>query len=451
MVPSARPPLFLLSALLLALAACEAGDDDTATEADDESTAEQAPDDPDESDDADEPDEPDEPDDAGEAEEPGEAGEGADEAEDDAAAGNPAECVDEAPDGGVFVDEADFRHADHVEATYEDTHKLLEIATPLADQPERFALVQCGLETPELDDDVHVIEVPVESAVTLTTTNLPHFDALDAVDRLAGVGEPDFVATPSVRDRIEDGELEGYGTAEGGPDLERVIDLGPDLLILDAFGEDALEQVQRLTEAGVPALLNGDFDETTLLGRAEWVKVTGMLLNREAEAEAVFDEVAAGYEEVRDHAADLDDRPLVLADEPFEGTWFAAGGESFLANGISDAGGEYAFADDDSTGSLEFDIETVLDEGGDAHVWIQAGSVDGTLDDLLAVDERFAEIRAFQEGEVWAADAQATPTGGNARFEGAYLYADEFLADLAAIFHPDEFDHEPVFFGRVEE
>jgi hypothetical protein len=37
-------------------------------------------------------------------------------------------------------------------------------------------------------------------------------------------------------------------------------------------------------------------------------------------------------------------------------------------------------------------------------------------------------------------------------FEVAYTRADLFLADLAAILHPDEMgDHDLVFFGRVGE
>lgn len=429
-----RPlPMFLitlLSVLALGLTACTDDAPETAEPTDD-TEADAEPDEPD-----------------------GDAAEEADDADDaagDALTANPTDCLDEVPPGGAFPEQASFSHAEAVDVTYFDTHKLLEISTPFGEEPERFALVQCGLEAEDLDDDVHVVEVPIDTAISLTTTPLPHYDALDAAETVAGVGVTDFVSTESIRDRIDAGEVESYATAEGAPDIERVIAAAPDVLVLDAFGEETLDDVARLADADVPSLLNSDFYETTLLGRAEWVKVTGMLLNAEAAAGDVFADVAANYEEVRAAVADVDDRPQVLAEQPFEGTWFAPGGASFIANGIADAGGEYVFGDNDETGSSPYDIETVIDQAADADVWIQAGSVHGTLDDLIAIDERVAEIRAFAEGNVWAVDAQATPEGANPRFERAFLAADEFLADLVAIFHPDAIDHEPVYYGRVEE
>lgn len=428
--PALPPVLALLIVLTLALAACA----EDAPPPDDPDTDDAAAD----LDDTDPDGAPDPDDDAGDtAAEPLSA--------------NPDDCLDEVPEGGAFPEQASFEHAEAVDVTYHDTYKLLEISTPFGDEPEQVALVQCGLEAADLDDGVPRIEVPVESAISLTTTPLPHFDALGATDVVVGVGDADLVATPSVREAIEDRDLGSYATAGGPPDLEQVIATSPEVLVIDAFGEETLDDVARLADAGVPALLNSDFLETTLLGRAEWVKVTAMLLNAEAAADDVFAEIESAYDEVREAVADVDERPRVLAEQPFEGTWYAPGGASFLATGIADAGGEYVFADNDETGSTPYDIETVIDQASDADVWIQAGSVHGSRDDLLAIDDRVSEITAFAEGEVWAVDAQATPEGANPRFETAFLGADEFLADLVAIFHPDAIDHEPVYFGRVEE
>jgi len=365
-------------------------------------------------------------------------------------------CVEDATeDVDYFPDKVEFEEATGVDVAYSATYKLVEVTPPDAPDAEPFRIVlhQCGTPDPELDTeiaDVPVIQVPVDEVVSLTTTNLPHFDELDATDRLVGVGTPDFVTTESVRERIDAGEVEGFADAEGQPDIEQLVAAGPDLVVMDAFGDAVLDDVGRLREAGIPTAVNADFDEETLLGRAEWLKFTSLFLNAEAEATTRFDEIAGRYEEIVERAAEADEQPTVFANTPFEGTWFIPGGGSFLANAIADAGGEYVFDDDDATGGVQVDFETVLDRAGDADVWIQAGSVDGSLDDLLAEDERFAQFAAFTEGEVYAYDRWVTEGGGNAVFETAYTRADLFLADLAKIFHPDVFDdHEFVFFGRV--
>lgn len=358
------------------------------------------------------------------------------------------------PDADHFPDKIAVDEAQGFSVSYHDTYKVVEVHPPdTGGEPLALVLHQCGTPAPDLDGDLadaQVIEVPVDDVVTLTTTNLPHFAELDAVDRLAGVGVGAFVATPEVRSRIDAGELEDFADAEGQPDIERLVAAAPDLLIMDGFGDAVLEETARTVEAGVPTALNVDFDEATLLGRAEWLKFTALFWNAEAAAGAAYDRIAADYAEISERATGAGDPPEVFVNTPFEGVWFTPGGESYLANAIADAGGRYVFADDDTSGSLQLDIETVLDAASDADVWLQAGSVHGSLDDLAAQDERFRRFRAFADGEVWAYDRQTTEGGGNPVFETAYTRADLFLADLAKIFHPDEFeDHDFVFFGRV--
>jgi len=365
-------------------------------------------------------------------------------------------CVTEAAEGvDYFPDKVEFSQAAGVDVRYTDTYKVVEVRVPGGAQarPVRYVLLQCGAPRPSLEGDLadaRVIEVPAQQVISLTTTNLPHFDELGAVDQLVGVGTASFVTTPAVRRRVESGGIDDYAGAEGQPQTEKIIGAGPDLLILDAFGETVTETVERFEAADIPTAVNADFDEQTLLGRAEWLKFTALFLNREAEANTSFDRIAARYREVAEAGQAAGERPTVLFNTPFEGTWFTPGGDSFQASAVADAGGDYVFGDDDSSGSLELDIETVLDEAADADVWLQAGSVNGSLDDLLAVDERFDEFAAFRQGQVWAYDRRVTDSGGNAVFELAYTRADLFLADLVEILHPGALsDHELVFFGKV--
>lgn len=377
-------------------------------------------------------------------------------------------CVEDYEEGrDYFPSKVAFSHTTNVSVEYADTYKVVTV-TPLRAPdatPVRYVLHQCGTPAPDLEaaareeaeggaetdlSGAQVIEVPVAEVVTLTTSNLPHFDAIGMVDRLVGVGTPDFVTTESVRARIEEGAVTGFADSTGAADLEALIAAGPDLLVMDGFGDTVLEEVQRFVDAGIPTVLNADFVEGDLLGRAEWLKLTSLFLNAEAEAEAAYDEIATAYEEIEAEAAASSRRPSVFANTPFEGTWYIPGGDSYFAHAVEDAGGAYVLADDPSQSTLQLDFETVLDRAADADVWLQAGSVHGTLDDLLATDARFGEFKAFRDGEVYAYDAWTSPGGGYAVFEIAYTRADWFLADLVKILHPELLpDHELRFFGQV--
>jgi iron complex transport system substrate-binding protein len=363
-------------------------------------------------------------------------------------------CIETFDEGvDYFPSKVTFDEATGVTVTYEDSYKVVEVTTLDGAAPQRYVLLQCGADEPELTGPLakaQVVEVPVDNVITLTTTNLPHFDELGAVETVTGVGTGDFVTTQSILDRIAAGEVRDYATAEGQPETEKIIGAQPDVLIVDAFGDAIVEEAQRFYEANVPTVLNADFNEQTLLGRAEWLKFTALFLNAEEAAQQRYDEIAGAYNDVRDAAAAADQRPSVFVNTPIEGTWFMPGGNSYLAGAIEDANGEYVFGDDDSTYSLELDIETVLDKADDADVWLQAGSVSGSLKDLAGVDERFKEFKAFKDGQVWAYDKSLSPGGGNAVFETAYTRADVFLSDLVKILHPDALpDHELVFFGQV--
>ncbi len=216
-----------------------------------------------------------------------------------AASGNPDGCIDEFEEGvDYFPDKATFEHASGVSVAYEDSYKTIEVTTLEGEEPQRYVLLQCGADEPDLEGelaDATVITVPVTSVISLTTTNLPHFAELDAADSVVGVGTVAYVATPEILQRAESGDVEEYANAEGQPNQEAIIGAQPDLLVMDAFGEAIVEDANRFIEADVPTVLNADFNEQQLLGRAEWLKFTSLFLNAEAQANTRFEEIAAEY------------------------------------------------------------------------------------------------------------------------------------------------------------
>jgi iron complex transport system substrate-binding protein len=372
-----------------------------------------------------------------------------------AAGGNLTDgCVENfSADTDYFPDKVTFDEATGVSVRYEKSYKVVEVTTLAGEKPLQYVLLQCGAEKPELDAALakaQVIEVPARKVVTLTTTNLPHFVELGAAERVVGVGTAAYVASPEILKRVKAGDVKDFANGDGMPNQEKIIGAQPDLLLMDAFGETIVEEANRFVDAGVPTVLSADFNEEQLLGRAEWLKFTSLFLNAEKQANATFDQIASKYNEVKTAAADAKEQPTVFANTPMEGTWFAPGGNSFFANAVKDANAKYVFAGDKSTYSLELDIETMLNKAGDADVWLQAGSVQGTLSDLLKTDERFKEFKAFRKGEVWAWDKAMAPGGGNAFFETGYTRADLVLSDLVKILHPEALpDHQLVFFGKV--
>ena len=69
--------------------------------------------------------------------------------------------------------------------------------------PQTYVLVRCGAPTPELSGDLTgalVVETPVESIFSASTTHNPMLEALDVVDRLTGVATLAFTANQAILD-----------------------------------------------------------------------------------------------------------------------------------------------------------------------------------------------------------------------------------------------------------
>jgi iron complex transport system substrate-binding protein len=191
-------------------------------------------------------------------------------------------------------------------------------------------------------------------------------------------------------------------------------------------------------------MLNAEYLESDPLARAEWIKFTALLFNREAEAANLFATIAAAYKQVSARVTDVVARPLVLAGDPYGGTWYIPGGQSYIARLIADAGGTYAWADNPSSGSVPVAFETVLARAATATAWFSSLAV-FDVRDALRSDPRLDWLSPVRRGAVYS--NQIRPD----YWETGVIHPHLVLADIAAALHPDRFPgHRPVYYGPLE-
>ncbi len=339
--------------------------------------------------------------------------------------------------------------------------KLVHVLQPAPGAPGAgYILTQRGAAEPQggwasLADDLiaardlapaTVIEVPIRSLFTSSTTQLPALDILGVVDRLSGVAQHAFVTTESVRAMIDAGQLAEFAPTSA-VDAEVVLAAQPDVLMTSGFWDDAYDVIQ---SAGTAIVHNGDWVESSPLGRAEWVKFVSLFFNREAEAEAWYQEVRSDYEAAKAVAAGVERRPTVHTGQVWDGAWYASGGQSYVARLLADAGADYVWADNDAAGSLKHDIETQLARASEAEFWLHAASWWASAAAALAEDARYGEFASMQNGNVWNPTLAVNEQGGNDYFESGSVRPDLVLRDLIAILHPQLMpDHEFVYYQRL--
>lgn len=356
------------------------------------------------------------------------------------------------PDMDYFPDKAEVTRAEGFEIEYFNHYKVVRtlIPYPGAEEPAEYVLVQCGTPAPEGYDDVPMVEVPVDSFVALSTTQLPHLDALGRLDSLIALDSFLYAYTPDVIEMIEAGELVEVG-ASFNINVEVVLDLEPDVVISHGFNPDT-DAHPVLANAGVFSVINSEWLEPTLLGRAEWVKFTGAFFNEEARATEVFDDIVSQYEATSEIARSVpqEERVTALWNTPFNDAWTIPSHESWVGQLLTDAGVNWVLMDEAGGVNQDFSFEAVYEAGFDAPVWVTNAFQVSTLDQLAALDARYADFAAFQSGEVYNNNARENANGGNDFWETGVTNPHLLLMDLVALFYPDLMPgHELVFYQKL--
>ena len=345
-------------------------------------------------------------------------------------------------------DQITIDYAKNFTLEYKDGYKLLTVTLPWlgATEPLHYALVPMGTQLDAELDNAVVINTPIKSFVSLSSTYLPFLEQIGELESLIAVDTADYIYNAEVRSWVEDGKVETIGSG-ATVDVEKVVELSPDIIMTSASGSSEWDTHPVLEQAGLPVVINSDYLEQDPLGRAEWGKFIAAFYEKEVEADRIFDEMAARYEKAKASVACQTGKPTVFVNTAYEGTWYMPGSESYAAILLRDAGANYLWNDLEETGATPIDFEVVVERAKDADFWLNVGFA-SDLASLAAMDPRYADFIAYQDGKVFNNNARITDMGGTDYYESGIANPDTVLSDLIAIFYPDMADEHELFYYR---
>jgi iron complex transport system substrate-binding protein len=296
-----------------------------------------------------------------------------------------------------------------------------------------------------------VIQLPINKVILTSTTQVPHLDLLGMSEKLVGFPQTDLISSEITRHQVDAGKVQDLGAGpSANPEL--IIELAPDWIMISTLGDD-LRSLELFKSAGVQAVINGEYVEQHPLGRAEWIKFTGVLLGKYEEAKVIFEQVEKDYLEALSLGATISssEKPTVLSGVMYQDIWYAPGSDSWGAQILQNAGGNYVFEDQAGTGSVQLNYEFVLDQALDSEFWI--GSADfSSLEKMGELEPRYQAIQAFQSGKVFTYTQKKGATGGLEYFELGYMRPDLILKDLLKILHPTLLpEYELYFYKQLNE
>lgn len=257
-----------------------------------------------------------------------------------------------------------------------------------------------------LSEDITVLQKPLENVYLVSTSAMDpilKIDALSAVT-LSGTSAENW-DLPEAKEAMENGEI-SYAGKYSAPDYERIVSANCGLAIENTMIYHTPEVKEQLEKFGIPVLVERSSYESDPLARMEWVKLYGILFDKEAEAEAFFNEQVQRI------------RPLLGQDTAGKTAAFFSvtsnnlvtvrKSNDYVAKMIGMAGGEYVFSNLSDNGNNLATINLSLEEfyagAKDADVLIYNSTIEGkieTIEQLLSKCPMLADFKAVQNGNVW--------------------------------------------------
>ena len=231
---------------------------------------------------------------------------------------------------------------------------------------------------------------------------------------------------------MENGDIV-YAGKYSAPDFELLVASGCDLAVESTMILHTPKIQEMLEMLGIPVFIDRSSYETHPLGRTEWVKIYGAILDLEDEADAFFKGQAGVLEEL----ADMENTGKTVAFFYIntDGSVVVRRPSDSVPQMIRLAGGKYAMEDsevlqDSKRSSISITMEEFYAGAVDADYLIYNASIASpvySIEDLLDKSPLFADFRAVKEGNVWCADKylyQATDIVGQLIMDFYHMLSD---------------------------
>ena len=297
-----------------------------------------------------------------------------------------------------------------------------------------------------------VLRVPLKRVAALSTSQVGYMLRLGLRDKIVGVSDGQYIVDSVLYERAQLKSVESVGYDAGA--LEKLMALNLDLVLDFTTGGD-YDNYEQIARTNLPLMLTSEWQENSPLAKLEWIKLYGILFGIRPLADSIYEQENNKYETLRNliaqgsmdsiasarlqndsakHLSSLVSRlsskkcPRVLAGMSYGGVWHAGGGNSFTANLIRDAGGCYVWASDTSR-ELTFSFEQVYALADSVDVWVNP-SMFAKAEEILALEPRVKNIKAFREKKVFQNDGRKGLGAGNDFYEGAITRPAELLWNL---------------------
>ena len=232
------------------------------------------------------------------------------------------------------------------------------------------------------------------------------FRTIDGIGsiRLSGTKAENWYVEKA-REAMENGDII-YAGKYNAPDYELIISEGCDLAIESTMIHHNPEVQEKLEQFGIPVMVERSSYESHPLGRTEWMKLYGVLLGKEEEAEKAFLEQAEKLDRLRTEGNT--GKTVAFFYINSNGAVNVRKTNDYVSRMIELAGGNYlpkdTGANDNALSTMNMQMEEFYAKAKDADYIIYNSTIDGelsTIDELLSKSKLMGDFKAVKNGNVW--------------------------------------------------
>lgn len=285
---------------------------------------------------------------------------------------------------------------------YKGGYALITIA-----DSDKFLIVPEGKEAPEnMEENIAVLKQPLNNIYLVATSAMDFFVSLDGLEsiRLSGTNENGWYIEEAKK-ALKDGSILFAGKYNA-PDYELILGENCSLAVESTMIYHTPEVKEKLEQFEIPVLVERSSYESHPLGRTEWIKLYGVLLGKEEEAERLFKEQEERMESVL--SEENTGKTVAFFYITTNGLANVRKSNDYVSKMIELAGGRYIFEnlgeDDNALSTVNMQMEEFYAKAKDADYIIYNSAIDGelqTIDQLLEKSSLLKDFKAVKNGNVW--------------------------------------------------
>ena len=300
---------------------------------------------------------------------------------------------------------------------YEGGYKLINV-----EGSAQYLLIPEGGRVPEnLPEGIVKLQAPIDQIYLAATSAMSLFFAMGGEDKLlfTGTDASGWQIKGPAR-AIETGAIK-YAGKYSAPDYELMVGSACDVAIESTMILHAPDVKEKLEDLGIPVFIDTSSYESHPLGRTEWIRLYGAMVDMETQADKFFEKQKGILDEVESLAKEERIEPVptvAFFSVTTQGRVSVRRADDYIPKMISLAGGRYILdslvSEDKKGGTETISMEEFVSRASDVDYLIYNATIENSLkdlDSLKSLDPIFEDFKAVKEAAAGGA-GEGSDSGG---------------------------------------